>query len=397
MSIEVKVNGKSYNLFKQIDVTSSLDELLRECRIIVSEQVNDSTFIKEEDKIEVFLDSVVEFTGYVDELSENESNESHDITYRARSLAMDIIDSTVPDKVKFIKGVQKYADLWNMCIQGLGITGINIIDKIGGTFTSDDKGAAVGENCGEFLQRYARKVQVFPVSNGTGDIIMRKPEGKLKTLLLQLENNKNNNILNSTYNNNISERFGKYIVRSNGNIKSVISAGKKVKKNMNLSGEYTDNSIRSTRIFEKTAESPMTASECTNAAKEEANIRKIRGFQYTCEIAGFSANGEMWEDGVLVDVKDYKKGVQGEFLIKDVHYSYSGQGERTFLVLTYPDAYTSLAKFNTYTVIKGDYLNKIAKSQGILLEELLQANPQINKKEYIYEGQEINIPTRSIK
>ena len=141
----------------------------------------------------------------------------------------------------------------------------------------------------------------------------------------------------------------------------------------------------------------MTSAECKKAAEEEANIRKIRGFQYSCEVSGFSANGELWEDGLLVGVKDLKKGVQGDFLIKDIHYSYSGQGERTTLVLTYPDAYGALAKNNTYTVVKGDYLAKIAKSQGILLEELLQANPQINKKEYIYEGQEIKIPVKSIK
>jgi prophage tail gpP-like protein len=397
MSVSVRVNGATYNLFKQVDITTSLDEMLRECRIIVTEQVNNSSFINEGDLIEVFLDGVKAFTGYTDSVSENESNDSHDISYRARSKAMDIVDSSVPDKVKFVKKVQKYEDLWSLCINGLGIVDISVDDQIGATFTADDKGAEVGETCGEFLQKYARKVQVFPVSTGSGNIVMRKPEGKLKTKLLNIVDGKNNNILGSTYNNDISERYNKYIVRSNGNLTSAIANNKKVKKNVNAKGEYTDNDIRESRVFEKIAESPMTVSECEKAAKEEANIRKIRGFSYTCEVAGFSGNGELWEDGLLVSVKDEKKGVVGDYLIKDVHYSYSGEGEKTALNLTYPDAYGALAADNTYTVVRGDYLYKIAKQQGVLLEDILQANPQIKKEDYIYPDQQINIPVKSIK
>jgi prophage tail gpP-like protein len=166
---------------------------------------------------------------------------------------------------------------------------------------------------------------------------------------------------------------------------------------MNASGEFVDDTIRTTRFFEKVAESPMTSSECTESAKEEANIRKIRGFSYSCEVAGFSANGELWEDGLLASVKDLKKGVQGDFLIKDVHYSYSANGEKTFMNLTYPDAYKALAKDNTYTVVKGDALYKIAKEQGVLLQELIQANPQIKNKDLILPDQQVNIPVRSIK
>jgi spore coat assembly protein SafA len=397
MSVDVRVNGTTYNLFKQLDLTTSLDEMLRETRIIVSEQVNDSSFIIEGDLIEVWLDSVKAFTGYTDSISENESDTSHDIEYRARSKAMDVVDSSVPDNVKFVKGVLKYADLWNLCIKGLGITDISVIDEIGATFSPDDKGAEIGQKCGEFLQKYARKVSVFPVSNGDGDIIMRTPTGKLKTMLLQIKDGKNNNIINSTYNNDISERFSKYIVRSNSNLTSSKTNGKDLKKNMNAKGEYIDDTIRSTRIFEKIAESPMTSSECQKAAEEEANIRKIRGFNYSCEVAGFSGNGELWEDGLLASVKDIKKGVQGDFLIKDVHYSYSINGEKTFMNLTYPDAYGALAKDNTYTVVKGDALYKIAKEQGVLLQELIQANPQIKNPDLIYPDQQVNIPVRSIK
>jgi prophage tail gpP-like protein len=394
--IEIRVNGTTYNLFKQVDLTSSLDEMLKECKIVVTEAVNDSYFINEGDLIEIWLDGVKAFTGYTDDISETENDGFHDISFGARSKGMDVIDSTVPDKVKFVKKVQKYKDLWTLCIDGLGVD-IKVIDEVGATFTTDDKGAEVGEHCGDFLQKYARKIQVFPTSDGNGDIVIRRPGGKLKTLLLNVDGVKNNNIIDSTYSNNISERFNKYVVRSNGNLTSASTNDKALKDKLNAKGEYIDEDVREGRFFEKPAESPMTASECKKAAEEEANIRKIRGFNYVCEVSGFSGNGELWEDGLLVDVKDNKKGIVGEYVIKNIHYSYSQLGEKTVMNLTYPDAYGAMASTKTYTVKKGDYFNKIAKNNEITLGELLQANPDIKKTDYIYPDQQINIPVRSIK
>ena len=50
---------------------------------------------------------------------------------------------------------------------------------------------------------------------------------------------------------------------------------------------------------------------------------------------------------------------------------------------------------NTYTVITGDTMWKIASKNGVGLSELLAANPQITNSSLIFPGQKINIPKAS--
>lgn len=49
----------------------------------------------------------------------------------------------------------------------------------------------------------------------------------------------------------------------------------------------------------------------------------------------------------------------------------------------------------TYQVLKGDTLWNIAVMHGVLLDELIAANPNINNPNLIYPGQVINIPRRT--
>jgi LysM repeat protein len=51
---------------------------------------------------------------------------------------------------------------------------------------------------------------------------------------------------------------------------------------------------------------------------------------------------------------------------------------------------------DTYTVQKGDYLTKIARTCGVTYADLLKANPTITTPSRIYPGQVINIPTVGI-
>jgi LysM repeat protein len=48
-----------------------------------------------------------------------------------------------------------------------------------------------------------------------------------------------------------------------------------------------------------------------------------------------------------------------------------------------------------YTLKKGDTLSKIATKNGLTIEELLAANPDIKNPNKVAEGQQIIIPTPS--
>lgn len=47
----------------------------------------------------------------------------------------------------------------------------------------------------------------------------------------------------------------------------------------------------------------------------------------------------------------------------------------------------------TYTVVRGDALYKIADRYGVELRALIAANPQIENPDLIYPGQVISVPT----
>lgn len=326
--IRVEVNGEGFTRFKQIDITDSLDDFSVSAGLIVTEPYNNEEFLKVGDKISILLDGIKIITGYAEKLTDAESNGSHDISYSVRSLVADIIDSSAPDALKFLEGVSTFKDLVQKAIDGLGLE-IDVIDNVNVGFSGEIKAAAVGQNCLAFLQEYARKAQVFLNTDGLGNVFIRQPGGDLKTHIVT-----GVNILDSSINLDDSKRFNKYIVYSNSNVSAEGNTD-----NLNVSGEAIDSSIRSTRLFEKIAEKPMTAKECANAAIEEANIRRIRAFQYSVKVAGFSANDELWQPGKLGNINDYKKGVKGKYVIKSCAYNYSDGGEFTTMTCTLPDAY----------------------------------------------------------
>ncbi|HEX2979736.1 MAG TPA: LysM peptidoglycan-binding domain-containing protein [Anaerolineaceae bacterium] len=55
--------------------------------------------------------------------------------------------------------------------------------------------------------------------------------------------------------------------------------------------------------------------------------------------------------------------------------------------------YAQTACGSTYTVLRGDYLSKIARQCGISLTNLINANPQISNTNIIYPGQVLKIPS----
>lgn len=385
MSVRVEVNNQPYVLFKQLDIRTSLDTFCKEARIITTESTNDDSFLKINDLVKIYIDNILKVTGYAEVITDAETNESHDLSYSIRDSVADIIDSSVPDNVKSLKNVTSFKQLCQLAISGLGLN-IQVIDEIGGVFGDIIKAAEIGKNCNEFLQEYARKLQVFLNSDGSGNILIRRPSGLLTTKLLSVKGGFNNNILDSSVTIDYRKRFYKYVVRSGDNV-----------------GIAFDNNVRTSRYFEKVAESTMTADECANAAKEEANIRRIRSFAYNCKIAGYSANGELFEDGKLVEVMDPSKGVVGQYVIKDCNYVWSDGGELTTMNLTDPDAYTVEANLSPaaarttttgtpYTIQSGDTLSEISSRFNLTIQDITSINPQITNPDQIQSGQVINIP-----
>ncbi len=402
MAAEIRVNGVTYKRFKQIDISRGIDTFAGEVRILVSQAQNNNSIIKVQDLVEIFFDGIQVFSGYIEKINDTEDRRNHDISYRARDTVSDLIDSEVPDNVMTVENVRTMKDLVQLCIDGRGLTDIiSVIDNVGVSFsdTEEFKAAEQGQTIGDFLEDNARQVQIFLNTDGKGNVVINRPSGKLKTLLKNVPGDVNNNIKNSSFEIDYSQRFNKYTVYSN----SSLASDSATINDINNKGEAFDSEIRKSRTWSKIAENPMTSKQCKAEAEEEANIRRARSFSYSCEVAGFSANGELWEPGKGVTVKDVTKGISGSFQTNKITWTFGGGGELTKIDVTLPDKLTVEAQptvqiereslpSSTYGIKQGDTLSQIALNFGVKLSELVQANPQIENPDLIFPDQQIQIP-----
>lgn len=414
MASELRVDGQTYNLFKSVDGVSSIDTIAREVRITLSQQQNNQSVLGAQSFIEVYRDNVKDFTGYIDDISDSEDRSSHDIEFRARSMIADLLDSSVPENARNLEGVSNYAELVQLCVDGLGFGNtIKVIDEVGAKFADPEKikAAETGDSCESFLTENARIVNVFLGDNGDGNIFIRKPSGKLKTIIQNVPGADNNNVKSSNVKIDYTQRFYKYTVHSN----SSLASDDADVDSLNNEGSAFDNEIRKTRVLDITAKEPMTSEECKRAAEEEANIRRARSFSYSAEIAGFSANGELWEAGPNVKVIDTVKGISGIFLLNSVKWGFGDGGENVSCEISLPDKTTAqpsptvstdriavpsstykMQQNSQYIVQSGDTLSQIAVNFGVSLSSLVSSNPQIKNPDLIFPDQQIAIPAKNV-
>lgn len=397
MSAQVIVNGDTYELFKQIDWSYDLDNTLADCRILVSQQVAGRNFIRVQDEVRILFDGVPFLTGYVDDISDDEQLGTHDIGYKVRGRLADLVDSTVPQSIQAVESVDSLRKLCEIVIDALGLR-ISVTDEAGVRFTDSVAAAGVGQGCIDYLASYARKAGAFLGEDGDGNMVIRRPRGVLSTQLVSIDGFTRSNIKTAALSIDYTGRYHRYVVRSNGSI----AAG-----DIDNAGVAIDSEIRPSRVYEKIAESPMTAEECQRAADEEANVRRVRSWSYRCSVAGASANGEPWLPGKLVSVKDLKRQVFGLYLLKGVAVTASSGGEIATLSLAYPDAYQAQAETTAiedrttspatiYTVQPGDTLGDISSRFGVPLAAVIAANPQVENPDLIYPDGEIKIPAGGV-
>lgn len=347
MSTQIKVNDSPFQFFKQVNVSKSLDEFSGHAQIVVSEPMDDLSIVKMNDLVTVVLDGFTVLKGYQESIEDSEDNDNHSISFKIRDVVQDLIDSTVPLNLRRPTSYTDFTQILQKAISGLGLK-IGIINQRGALpITGKDTNgmsilhaAEVGQITGDYLNECARLAAVIMNCDGNGNILLRNftNKNKLKTMLLNEPGALNNNVLSSSLEIDYTQRFGTIKIRSHGNVEygsDGVASGL-----ADFRGTAFDKEARSARVLELLSKTPLTSYKlCATRAQEEVNLRRTRSFKYNCEVQGFSANGELWDIGQLVRVSDPKRRVTGWLLIKEVEYSLTDAGEKTKMVLTYPDAY----------------------------------------------------------
>lgn len=345
MTLEISINGTPFTRWESASVQRSIDANCGVFRFTNSSEAPVFDYpVKAGDFVEILVSSVRKIVGFVDEVIGLQDDNSHTITVSGRDVTADIIDSSIPDGAKVTEGPISLRALCEKMVSELGVE-LPIVQQFNDIagFTSEDlQAGGSGESAMGYLVSFARKRQVYLISDGNGNLVIYRPDtsDKAGTPLLHQFNGARNNVMSYSFKRSLQDRFNRYLCRSQDNF-GFDSLADYSEGGVDRKNEVTDEQVRPGRYLEISAEESMTDEECKERAAEESNLRRALGTEYTATVCGFTeAGGLLWDFGRFVDIIDDYAGMTGNFLIKSVEYSLDTRaGGRTVLTCVPPDAY----------------------------------------------------------
>lgn len=361
MTFQVVVNGQSFFQFESGSLTRSIDSHSGQYQITGTASPSVIYPVRSGDFAQILIDGVPKCTGYIDEVTVDIDPTMHTVTFAGRDTIQDLIDSTVPDSAKVKRGPITLQKLCQNVIDSLGAN-VDVLDEVGelvvttaqqqasvlpGFLPEEELDSESGQTCMEYLSSFARKKQVYLVSDGAGRLVIFRPTGEIVSTAIQhIPGVANNNVTAASSRVGQQGRFNVYVCRTQGDIGFDIN-NLDADSASDISGTATDSQIRASRRYEFLSEETLTEDECKNRAAEESNIIRAHSTEYTCTVQGFAQqDGTLWDFGQLVNVRDDFANVRGQFLIRDVTYNFSLDGSTTKLTLVPPDAYQVVAELS---------------------------------------------------
>lgn len=362
----IRVNRQPFTLWNSATVRRSIDEVSGSFRFTSTNAPLNGYPVKPGDLVEILINEETKIKGYVDKIEVPMSTSTHNVTVSGRDNVQDLIDSSL--RKKEYEGGISFKTLCEQVISSLGAD-IPVIDNSGGVpdFTLEEAiDIEVSSKAMEFLVSFARKRNVFLVSDGKGSLVIYKPtaDRKATTPLLNLEPiDSRNNIKSRSFRLDYSKRFHEYRAASSDNFGFNVAANYSG-DGIQRSGTAIDDNIRSSRYTEIICEEIMDDEECSNRVKEESNVIRTRSTVYSAVVADVAmADGTLWDYGYLVRVTDDPAGIRGWFFIRSVEYKMDiTSGSQTTIVCGPPDAYKVTAVPDAIdarkAIVAGRYLDE---------------------------------------
>ena len=302
----VVVSNTNFKTFKSFSVSRTIDGVCGEFKIVISRPKSGKNPFKTGNIIDIQLDGVQIMRGKIYNVSLQGDATTDDIVLSGRDITADLIDSTVPDDSKVYTDGVNIFDIATKIILSKGLSkDIQVINSTGSPVKSFIFGSKeiiscrIGETVISFLQRYCRKKQLFLNTDAFGNLVFFKAKGvSTGNQIINRFKDDNNNVIEYKTKYDITQRFNKYICKSQS------SALWGESTEVNTDGEATDFAIDFGRELEfKMEEGSIDASETRKRAQEESNVRRARGFEYLVTVQGFTQK-TLWRTNQFVQVFD---------------------------------------------------------------------------------------------
>lgn len=342
-------NYISYDTFKQIDISRSLDNMCGEAVITMSQSPYGNYQIQANSPLIILFDDIPKITGAVEKHSDVESSDSHSISYTIRE-AGEVIDScfTLTQLTNIIKTpYTTFAQFMQKVINQV-LPGAKITDENNYTFQQPiNVTNETGKKISEFIDDYAKLCGAIISTDGNGNFICYKLDGTghiNNNTLMMFEDpllSGNNNYTDLSLDIDYADRYYQYVIYHDGT--NFINSNETILNTPDFAYSVAfDPEINPNRFFVITGSTPMTALQMQNRVNRERNLRRAKGLTYTMKVNSLKGDdGTFWDIGQTITVFDQKRNITGSFIIKEVKYSITDAGQSTTLSLTYLDAYSA--------------------------------------------------------
>lgn len=348
MPLTLEVNSIPYVGFTSASVTLSLDSLAHEFQFTAT--TTGATFLpfKGGEECRVLADDEVITTGFLEIIDVDYTSDSHTINIQGRSKTGDLVDSTL-DSFE-LSGSSNIATCIKAVIEQLGLD-ITVTDSSGSDpfSESEDKiGPSIGQNAFDFISTLAKKRQVLLITDKNGNVLITRSESdSSNSNLVNQINGVDNNILSAGVSYDHTNRFNKYVVKSQLNPTPLIFGNGVTDLNsiVNQGGNPTadfveDINARKGRQLVLQAEKASSTEQCKLRATWEANIRRARSSSYHVSLNSFvNSGGDRWSLNTVVNVVDQFTDINANKLINSITFTTSLSGDITQLGMVETEAY----------------------------------------------------------
>ena len=193
-----------------------------------------------------------------------------------------------------------------------------------------------GATIASFLDSYAKKLQVLLISDEDGNINVTNEGDQLAVGALN-SSGEQSNILAADINVSSVERFRYIEVYSQGDNSSFGD------QSVGQAATIEDSDIRNPRRKRISISTASKTATLENLAKWNVNIRKAKGLRYNCTVQGYYTardKGLLWIPNTLVQLRDDRCQVNGQFLIQGVSYRKTLEGSFTDLSIVERGAFS---------------------------------------------------------
>lgn len=295
-------------------------------------ELNKAWYIKPFSACRVFIDNDLVLTGFVDNVSISKSSSGTGITISGRDKTSDLVDCSV-ELSSYEIPKKTIVDLAKTLTKKFGIEFVTDVEP-GAKFNqiSINQGARVAS----VLEDYARYRGFLFMTDGLGRLVLVKPGASQAHVALIL----GQNIKSFEARYDTQQRFSTYTVLSQIPAETAAAFGTASNQ---VEGKSVDPGVTRYRPMTFQADLSAGAPDAKKRAEWEANTRAAKSESLTIVVVGWRQGPEktdpLWEINLRVYVKIPELGIDGEYLIGSVRYSFDSGGQIAELGIERPDAY----------------------------------------------------------